>query len=137
LATQNSSKIQEVRRNIYHVAREIVIEEKYSDEQRNQQLKTRLLQLQGELAAIKKDRNEVLEKRKEFKINVSLNEEELEEYKAVGSLQKAKIKANKDKIDSLRGVIEEEVGRREAGIEEVRKKKGGEIKGLRVRLLQL
>jgi len=48
-----------------------------------------------------------MEKRKELKINISLNEEELEEYKAVGSLQKAKIKANKDKIDQIKVVIAE------------------------------
>lgn len=46
LATQNSTKILEVRRNIYHVAKDIVTEEKYSNEEKNQQLKTRLLQLQ-------------------------------------------------------------------------------------------
>jgi hypothetical protein len=48
-----------------------------------------------------------LAKRKELKINLSINEEELEEYKAVGSLQKAKIKSYKDKIDAIKAVIEE------------------------------
>jgi len=76
-------------------------------------------------------------KRKEFKINISLNEEELEEYKAVGSLQKAKIKANKDKIDYLRNVIAEEVAKREATIQDLTKLKTNEIKGLKLKLLQL
>jgi len=39
-----------VRRNIYYVAKDIVIEEKYNNEEKNQELKTRLLQLQTELA---------------------------------------------------------------------------------------
>jgi hypothetical protein len=49
----------------------------------------------------------------------------LEEYKAVGSLQKAKIKANKDKIDQLKILIDEELGKRQSKIDEMKKDKNG------------
>jgi len=55
-------------------------------------------------------------KRKELKINVTLNEEELEEYKAVGSLQKAKIKAYKDKLENMKIMISEEVAKKEKAL---------------------
>ena len=68
--------------------------------------------LQQELQTLRKNRNDILDKRKELKINISINEEELEEYRAVGSLQKAKIKAHKDKIDQLKILITQEVSKR-------------------------
>lgn len=95
------------------------------------------MQLQNDLSILKKQRNEILEKRKDFKINISINEEELEEYKAVGSLQKAKIKANKDKIDQLKSLISEEVGKREAKINDLKKEKNGEVRALRLKLAQM
>lgn len=107
LNNENQNKIIEVKKNIFNVAKNIVIEEKFNNEEKNNELKTRLLQLQNDLSILKKQRNEILERRKDFKINISINEEELEEYKAVGSLQKAKIKANKDKIDQLKALISE------------------------------
>ena len=68
--------------------------------------------MQQDLQVIRKNRNEILEKKKELKINLSINEEELEEYRAVGSLQKAKIKAHKDRIDNLKVLIAGEVAKR-------------------------
>lgn len=41
----------------------------------------------------------------------------------MGSLQKAKIKAYKDKIDALKIVISEEVSKRESKISDLRKTK--------------
>jgi hypothetical protein len=61
----------------------------------------------------------------------------LEEYKAVGSLQKAKIKANKDKIDQLKILIDEEVSKRQAKINDAKKDKNGETRALKLRLAQL
>lgn len=89
------------------------------------------------MAGLKKQRRDILDKRKDHKINISINEEELEEYKAVGSLQKAKIKANKDKIDQLKILIDEEVGKRQAKINDAKKDKNGEIRALKLRLAQL
>lgn len=57
------------------------------------------------MSKLKKDRNNILRSRNDFKINQSLNEEEVEEYKAVGSLQKAKIKVHKDKVEGLKKLI--------------------------------
>jgi len=89
------------------------------------------------LTGLKKQRRDILDKRKDLKINISINEEELEEYKAVGSLQKAKIKANKDKIDQLKILIDEEVGKRQAKINDAKKDKNGEIRALKLRQAQL
>ncbi len=89
------------------------------------------------MAGLKKQRRDILDKRKDLKINISINEEELEEYKAVGSLQKAKIKANKDKIDQLKILIDEEVGKRQAKINDAKKDKNGEIRALKLRQAQL
>lgn len=89
------------------------------------------------MAGLKKQRRDILDKRKDHKINISINEEELEEYKAVGSLQKAKIKANKDKIDQLKILIDEEVSKRQAKINDAKKDKNGEIRALKLRLAQL
>ena len=61
----------------------------------------------------------------------------MEEYKAVGSLQKAKIKANKDKIDQLKILIDEEVSKRQAKINDAKKDKNGETRALKLRLAQL
>ena len=57
LNRENQNKIVEVKKNIFHVAKNIVIEEKYGNQDKNNQLKTKLLQLQRELAFIKKNRN--------------------------------------------------------------------------------
>lgn len=89
------------------------------------------------MTGLKKQRRDILDKRKDLKINISINEEELEEYKAVGSLQKAKIKANKDKIDQLKILIDEEVGKRQAKINDAKKDKNGEIRALKLRQAQL
>jgi hypothetical protein len=89
------------------------------------------------LTGLKKQRRDIIDKRKDLKINISINEEELEEYKAVGSLQKAKIKANKDKIDQLKILIDEEVGKRQAKINDAKKDKNGEIRALKLRQAQL
>lgn len=62
---------------------------------------------------MKKERNNIVKTRNECKINQSLNEEEVEEYKAVGSLQKAKIKSHKDKVERLKKVIASEIGKME------------------------
>jgi chromosome segregation ATPase len=113
LSSEHQQRIAEAKKNIYQVARTLVVEEKATNEERNAQLKDRLLALQQELAALRKHRNDILGKRKELRINISINEEELEEYRAVGSLQKAKIKAHKDKIDQLKVCIAEEVAKRE------------------------
>ena len=61
----------------------------------------------------------------------------MEEYRAVGSLQKAKIKAHKDKIDQMKILISQEVSKRESAIAQLKKQKMGESKGLRVKLGQL
>ena len=89
------------------------------------------------MTGLKKQRRDIIDKRKDLKINISINEEELEEYKAVGSLQKAKIKANKDKIDQLKILIDEEVGKRQAKINDAKKDKNGEIRALKLRQAQL
>lgn len=74
LTTHNQERIAEVKRNIYSVAKNIVIEEKLTNEQRNQELKARLLSLQQELAQLKKHRRDIIDKRKDLKINISINE---------------------------------------------------------------
>ena len=74
LNNENQNKIIEVKKNIFNVARNIVIEEKFNNEEKNNELKTKLLQLQNDLSILKKQRNEILEKRKDFKINISINE---------------------------------------------------------------
>lgn len=134
---QNQARIQEVRKNVYQVARDIVVEEKLSNEEKNQHLRAKLVVLQGQLAEIKKHRSSILAKKKELKINLSINEEELEEYKAVGSLQKAKIKNYKDKIDALKVVIDQEVAKRVRDIADIKKAKTAEFKTLKTRLLTL
>ena len=111
-----------------------MIEEKITNEEKNMELRNKLLKLQEELQSIRKYRNEILNKRKELKINISINEEELEEYRAVGSLQKAKIKANKDKIDQMKILISEEVAKRESKINELRKNQKIESKSLKGKL---
>lgn len=73
LSSQHQSKIVEVKKNIFSVAKTIVIEEKLNNQEKNHQLKTKLLQLQGELSTLKKQRNDILGKRKELKINISIN----------------------------------------------------------------
>ena len=55
----------------------------------------------------------------------------------MGSLQKAKIKAHKDKIDNLKVLIADEVGKREGKINDIRKSKNSESKGLKSKLLHL
>jgi hypothetical protein len=52
-------------------------------------------------------------------------------------LQKAKIKANKDKIEQLKILIDEEVGKRQAKINDAKKDNNGEIRALNLRLAQL
>lgn len=81
------------------------MEEKELNENKNYELKAKLLELREQLNGLKKDRNNILKARNQYKINQSLNEEEVEEYKAVGSLQKAKIKMHKDKVEGLKKVI--------------------------------
>ena len=51
--------------------------ERIDNEQKNVKLKTTLITLQSQLATLRKNRNELMEKRKETKISLSLNEEEL------------------------------------------------------------
>lgn len=55
----------------------------------------------------------------------------------MGSLQKAKIKNYKDKIDQIKAVIDEEVAKREAKIADLRKHKTAEAKALKNQLLKL
>ena len=73
LSGQHQQKLTEVKKNVFHVAKNIVIEEKVTNEEKNNELKNRLLVLQQELQVIRKNRNEILDKRKEFKINLSIN----------------------------------------------------------------
>ena len=137
LTSQHQQQVTEVKKNVYHVAREQVTEEKATNEERHTNLKHRLLVLQQQLGTLRRQRNDILEKRKELKINLSINEEELEEYRAVGSLQKAKIKNYKDKIDQLKIVINQEVTKRENSVAALKKQKQQEHKGLRTKLTML
>lgn len=57
LDSHNQSRIMEVKKNVYQVARNMVVEEKVSNEEKNDQLRTKLAQLQQELSVIKKNRN--------------------------------------------------------------------------------
>lgn len=68
---------------------------------------------------------------------MSLNEEEIEEYKAVGSIQKSKIKAYSDKVEALKKSIAGEIAKLETKIKEKRAKWENELKGSKMRLSTL
>jgi 3-dehydroquinate synthase class II len=68
---------------------------------------------------------------REVKINASINLEGLEEYKAVGALQIAKIKAYKDKVDSMKNIIAEEVAAKGKMIKGVKDKGEARLAELR------
>lgn len=72
--------------------------------------------MQDQVNKLRKKRNEIVKSRNEQKINVSLNEEEIEEYKAVGSIQKSKIKAYTDKVEALKKSIAGEIAKLETKI---------------------
>lgn len=55
----------------------------------------------------------------------------------MGSLQKAKIKAAKDKVDQIKSVITDEISKREQSILELKKERSNKTKGLRGRLASL
>ena len=99
------------------------MEEKEVNQNKNYELKAKLLELREDLEKLKKDRNNILKTRNEYKINQSLNEEEVEEYKAVGSLQKAKIKMHKDKVENLKKVITAEISKLEQKTKEKKKQR--------------
>ena len=119
---------------MHKVAKEAVLGERIDNEQKNAKLKATLIHLQSQLATLRKSRNELMEKRKEAKISLSLNEEELEEYKAVGSLQKAKIKATKDKVDQMKALVAEQTAKGQKKIDQIRQDGITQLKTLRKKL---
>lgn len=61
----------------------------------------------------------------------------MEEYKAVGSLQKAKIKAYKDKIESMKILISDEVAKKEKLVADKKKERETSMKVLKLKLFNL
>ena len=78
VSTQVQNRLQQVKKNAHNVAKETVIVERAENEIKNTKLKETLVGLQAELTVLRKNRNELMEKRKEAKISLTLNEEELE-----------------------------------------------------------
>ena len=137
LLKANIDLIKKIKSNVRQEAGNIVLEEKELNENRNYELKAKLLELRDELEKLKKERNNILKTRNEHKINQSLNEEEMEEYKVVGSLQKAKIKAHKEKVEAMKKTISSEISKLEEKIKEKKKQRESELRGSKIKLFNI
>lgn len=71
-----------------------------------------------------------------MKINASISLEGLEEYKAVGALQIAKIKAFKDKVEVMKSMIAEELAAKSKATQLVRDKHSRRLSELEAQLEQ-
>ncbi|CAD8155425.1 unnamed protein product (macronuclear) [Paramecium tetraurelia] len=137
LTNVNNAKIEDVQRNANKLAEEKVAAKYDGILKENEKIKSELLEYQRTLQVYQKDKETFQQENVNYKLNLSIKEEQAQEYQMMNHQQTIKIKQLKERIEYLKSYIANEVTKQTKEIEIMKHQSNTKVQELEMQLRNL